>query len=105
MDPNDNPLLQPEDFMAPYKDSVEDMKNHPELVSFEKLCYDVSQTDSGRKLIDYLQDNWLMKGAGDPNHPNFKDLCIWKDGLNYLIMMIRNNVRSHQQRIAAGTKA
>jgi hypothetical protein len=103
-DISNNPLLQREDYTAGYKASVEALKNHPELVSFEKMCYEVFyMNEFGKKLMEHLEENFLMRPAAATEHPNFKDLCIWKDGINYIILNLRNSAKSHEQRIKAGT--
>lgn len=102
MHPDDNPLLQPEDFMAGYKDSIEDLKNKPELVAMDKLSYEVFSTDSGKKWIENIKNNYLLKASSDPSHPNFKDLVVWMDGFKQFGRMILEQIHSHQQRIDAG---
>lgn len=104
MELKDNPLLQREDYLKGYRDSVEELKNRPELVSFEKLTYEVFSTEQGKKFLEYVKERYLIPSIVNREAPNYQTLCIWADGFKDFPRMLIQNILSHEQRIVAGTK-
>lgn len=101
MNLEDNPLLKPEDFMQGYKDKIEQLKNNPEFVSFDKLCYETFSSDIGKKFIEVSTERYLIPPLADRNSTNFATSAIWGEGFKDAFRMIKNCIRSHQQRINA----
>lgn len=101
MELKDNPLLQPEDFMSGYRESVEKLKNNPELISFDKLCYETFHTEMGKKFMEVVIERYLIPPLADRNSPNFPDMAVWSEGFKDAFRMIRGCIKSHQQRINA----
>ncbi len=100
---NENPLLQPEDFMAGYKDSVENLKNNPHLIAFDKLCYEVFATEQGKKFMELVKERYLVPSIVNREAPNYAELIIWSDGFKDFPRMLIQNIISHEQRIKAGS--
>ncbi len=105
MEPKDNPLLQPEDYLKGYRDSIENLKNNPELVSFDKLCYEVFSTEMGKKFIEHAEKTYLVPAMVDRQAPNYQVLLLWADGFKDAFRLIIQSIRSHDQRIKAGEKS
>lgn len=105
MELKDNPLLKPEDFLNGYRESVEELKNKPELISFEKLTYEVFATEQGKKFLELVQDRYLLPALVNRDAPNYQLMLMWADGFKDAFRMIKQNIISHSQRIAAGAKA
>jgi hypothetical protein len=103
MELKDNPLLKPEDFLGGYRDSIEELKNRPELISFEKLCYEVFATEQGKKLMEIIDQRYLIPSIVSREAPNYQVLLLWSDGFKDAFRMIKQNIISHEQRIQAGT--
>lgn len=97
----DNPYLQQEDYFAQYNKSVESLKNHPELIQFDKLCYEVFNTEFGKKFMEFIQERYLIPNLVHRDAPNYSNLLIWADGFKDGFRMILQNIRSHEQRIKA----
>src|SRR5690349_8804877 len=104
MNIEDNPLLKPEDFFAGYNKSMEDFKNRPELVAFDKLCHELFTSEAGKKWMEYVEENYLIAPIVDRNAPNFHNMALWSEGFKDFPRMLRGAVRSHNQRINAGVK-
>ncbi len=102
MELQDNPLLQPEDFMKGYRDSVESLKNNPELIMFDKLCYEVFSTEIGKKWLKLIEERYLIPSIVNREAANYQLMVIWSDGFKDFPRMILQNIRSHEQRIQAG---
>jgi len=100
-----NPILEQENHFAGYQESIEALKNQPELVEFDKLCYELFEmNEMGKKFMEHVTDRFLLSTAGQPDHPSFANQAVWFEGVRYGFLLLRNSVKSHQQRIAAGTK-
>lgn len=104
MELQDNPLLQQENFMSGYQESIDELKNHPELISFEKLCHAVFQTEDGKKLMEHIVEHYLLKPCPQAKNQTYQEACVFGEGFRYGYLLLRQNVLSHQQRIKAGAK-
>ena len=102
MELKDNPLLQPEDFLAGYKDSVESLKNRPELIAFDKLTYEVFASEQGKKWIELVKERYLLPSMVAREAANYQLMVIWADGFKDFGRMILQQIMSHEQRIQAG---
>lgn len=102
MHPDNNPLLQPEDYMQGYTKSIEDLKNRPEIILFDKLCYEVFNTEMGLKLLHEITERYLLRPSTSVDHPNFSSMCVWGEGYKSAFLTLIQSVRSHEQRIQAG---
>jgi len=102
MELKDNPFLQQEDYSAGYKQSVEDLKNHPEVLAFDKLNYELFSSELGKKWIEVIKDKYLIPSHLDKGSPTYKTLVIWADGFKDFPRMILQHIMSHEQRIKAG---
>lgn len=103
MELKDNPLLQPEDYAKGYKDSIEDLKNNPQLISLDKLCYETFvMNDHGKKFLETVIERFLMPPLADRNSADYPMKVIWGEGFKDFIRMIRQHIIAHEQRIKAG---
>lgn len=105
MELKDNPLLQPEDYFSSYNEQIERLKNDPNLVSFEKLCYEVFSTEMGKKFMEHVETHFIWPALADRNSPHYKLLVIWADGFKDFPRMIKQSIISHDQRIKAGAQS
>lgn len=101
MELKDNPFLQQEDYRAEYKESIEALKNRPELVQFDKMCYELYSSELGKKFMEYVTENWLIPPMCDRNSTNFSISAVWAEGFKDFPRMLRSAIRSHEQRIQA----
>jgi hypothetical protein len=100
-DETNNPYLEPENYYKGYQDSIDGLKNKPELVEMDKLCYFVFNTDDGKKLMDEITERFLIPGFIHPNGQNIEASAVYFEGFKEAFRMIRNCIRSHKQRIEA----
>lgn len=105
MELKDNPLLQQEDYLAGYKESLEALKNHPKMLAFDKLCYDLFTSEFGKKFMEIVRERYLIPSLVNREASNYKEMAIWADGFKDFPRMIIQHVTSHEQRIQAGNKA
>lgn len=103
MELKDNPLLQPEDYLSGYRESIEALKNKPEIIAFDKMCYELfSGSEMGKKFMQHVKDSYLIPSLVNRDAPNYDKLVIWADGFKDFGRMLVQCVMSHEQRIKAG---
>jgi len=96
-----NPFLEPENYFEGYTDSVQKLKNKPEVVELDKLCYFVFSTDDGKKFLEVVTERYLIPGFIHPSAPNPRDAALYYEGFKEAFRMIRHSIKSHEQRIKA----
>lgn len=98
----ENPLLKQEDYRAEYNESIEALKNRPELLMFDKLCYEIFEgTENGRKFMEYVTENYLIPPLANREEVNFPTKAVWAEGFKDFPRMIRSALKAHDQRIKA----
>jgi len=102
MELHDNPILQQENYFEGYQKSIDELKNHPELIAFDKLCYETFNTEMGKKFLEIVKERFLIPNMVNRESANYRDLIIWADGFKDFPRMILQNILSHEQRIKAG---
>lgn len=99
-----NHLLEQENYFKPYQQSVEDLKNQPQIIEFDRLCYELFESQEiGRKFIEHVTNTYLLAPSGTPGSPTFSQECMWGEGVRYAFLLLRNSITQHKQRIVAGT--
>lgn len=102
MELKDNPFLKPENYFAGYQESIEGLKNHPELIEFDKLCYELFEmNEQGKKFMQIVIDKYMLNNLVNRDAANYAITTIWADGFRDFIRMIRNCITSQSQRIKA----
>lgn len=98
-----NPLLQPENYHAGYQKKIDELKNQPETIQFQKMCYELFEgLELGRKFMEYVTEQILLKPNADIDKPNFENKNIWGEGFKAFPLMIRSFIAAHNQHIKAG---
>lgn len=96
-----NPFLEQEDYFEGYAKKMEELKTRPDLVELDKLCYLVFKSEDGKKLLNVIQDRYLLPGFINPNNANAAQAGLYYEGFKEAFRMIIGSVRAHQQRIDA----
>lgn len=96
-----NPYLEPENFFEGYQDSINDLKNNPDSVELEKLAFFVFSTDDGRKFLEEVTERFIFPGFINPHNANAGESALYYEGFKEAFRMIRNCIKSHEQRIKA----
>lgn len=100
-----NKYLEQENYFAGYQDSINALKNNPEVIAFDKLCYEVFEaSDMGKEFIKFATNRFLVNSQVTKGNPSYQLDVIWQEGFRDAYRMILNHVQSHRQRIAAGVK-
>lgn len=99
-----NPLIEPYDYAKGYGDSIEKLKDRPELVEFDRLCFEIFiGTDSGKRLIELLLEKYIIPPIAHLNNPKYEIACVYGEGFKAALLMLRQCAISHSQRIKAET--
>lgn len=100
-----NPLLEPENYLEGYQKSINSLKNQPEVVEFDKLCYEVFEaSEMGRRFLEFATNRFIVNSQIARSAPTYQIDTIWQEGFRDAYRMIMNHVQSHKQRIIAGAK-
>jgi hypothetical protein len=98
-----NPLLEQEDYYAGYTDNIDKLKNNPEVIAFDKLCYEVFEASQmGREFLKFAKNRFLVGSQVTRGNATYQLDVIWQEGFRDAYRMIINHIQSHQQRILAG---
>ena len=99
-----NPYLERENYFAGYQESIDKLKNRPDIVSFDKLCYEIFQNnESGRKFMEFVEQRYLIPSLANLQMTNYQQAVIWGEGFKDAFRTIKQAVMSHTQRIKAET--
>jgi hypothetical protein len=96
-----NPYLEPENYYEGYQKSIDDLKNKPEAMMMDKLCYQVFSTVEGKKLISEFTERFIIPGFIHPTARNIQYSSVYYEGFKEAFRMIRACIKSHEQRIEA----
>jgi hypothetical protein len=98
-----NPLIEPENYFESYNKSIQNLKNHPEVLEFDKLCYELFEMQAaGKKFIEVVTQKYLIPSIASKGQPTYQIDLLWCEGFKDFARMLINCVKSHQQRINAG---
>lgn len=94
-----NPYLQPENYFEGYQKKIEELKQRPDLVQLDMLCYLVFSTDDGKKLLNELTERYLLPGFVNPGLPDPGQAALYYEGFKEGFRLIRGSIKAHEQRI------
>ena len=90
----------PKNYYEKYNESVEGLKNRPELVELSKLCYETFYCNrEGKVLLTKLNDMFLMGNIPQAETGDYATECIRAEAIRSVIRMFNEHVSSHKQRI------
>lgn len=100
-----NPFLQQENFYAGYQKSIDELKNNPHIIEFDKLCFELFESNvQGKRFLELVKERYLIPALAKPGTPTYQLDVMWSEGFKEFGRMLLSCVISHQQRILAGTK-
>lgn len=98
-----NPYLQQEDYFAGYKKHIEALRNDPSLIEFDKLCYELFETNQqGKRFIELITERYLIPALAKPGTATYQIDIIWSEGFKDFGRMLTMAVKTHIQRIKSG---
>lgn len=105
MDQNQrNPFLEPENYFEGYQKSIDNLKNNPEVIAFDKLCYEIFEhQEVGRKFLEMVKERYLLPSLVSKGNPTYQVDVLWQEGFKDAWRAIISAVISHRQRIKAAS--
>jgi hypothetical protein len=98
-----NPILEQEDYYKGYNEKIQEMRNKPEVIEFEKLVYELFEMNpQGKRFLELIVEKYLIPRRSQPGTQTFAMDLLWEDGYKSPFREIRDAIRSHQNRIMAG---
>ncbi len=94
-----NPFIQPYNHWAGYQDSINKLKDKdPESLDFEKLCYRIFDTEDGKRLMNIIEQNYLLPVLIQRGCENYETWCVWANGFKEAFLTLRNSAKNHLNR-------
>ncbi len=94
--------MKSENYAAGYDESVQALKNRPEVVALDKACYEVFHgTKEGKHLKELVLKRFIEPALSNIQSTNFSEQCIYFEGFKEAFRMLFNCALSHEQRIQA----
>jgi len=85
-----------QDYSEGYKKNIEALKNKPEMLAFNKACFDMESTKEGAALMDMLEERFLLPALINPNHPDFTKLLPYYEGVRDMVRTIKMSSKAHE---------
>ena len=101
---DENPYIKPENYYAGYQDSIDKLKDKPEIVEFDKLCHMLFETPDGKTFMSEVDKRYLIPSLASPAGAHYKTMAIYTEGFKEAFRMLKQCVNSHEQRIKAEIK-
>lgn len=100
-----NPYLAKENYFEGYQKSIDELKNNPAIIAFDKLCYEVFEaSEIGREFMKFAKDRFLIHSQITKGTATYQIDVIWQEGFRDAYRMILTHIESHSQRIKAEGK-
>lgn len=98
-------LMGQEDYWAGYQASIDKLKNDPNVVEFDKLCFYVfGLSEEGKTLLDYFKNNILMASIPAKLDSNYDKACIYYEGYREAFRQLIHGTKNYQIRKEAEDK-
>ena len=98
-----NPYLQQENYLEGYQKSVEELKNKPAIIEFDKLCYELFEmNETGKRFLELATERYLIQSLAGRGNATYQIDVLWAEGFKDAFRLFLNCVNSHKQRIQAG---
>lgn len=98
-----NPILEPENYFKDYQDSIDQHKNDPRVIEFDKLVYEVfHKSEPGKRLLEMAIERYVVPAMAARGTPTYQIDVLWAEGFKDVFRIFSNAIKSHEQRIQAG---
>lgn len=82
-----------------YNEQIKALKNKPEILEFDKLCYLVFNTQDGKSLLEQFEKRFLIPALARLGSDNFSNDAVYYEGFKEGFRHIINCYEAHKQRI------
>lgn len=99
-EPSNNPFLEAENYFTPYQENIDKLKNNPELIEFNKLCFELFEMNSqGKRFLEVAKEKYLIYALVPKGTSTYPIDVLWQEGFKDAFRLLLTAVNSHQQRI------
>lgn len=97
-----NPYIEPENYFSPYQESLDKLKDNPEALALDKLCYLTFVSSAhGKKLLELFEERYIMPSLVPVGSPDYASLVTFYEGFKEAFRLIKMSIKSHEMRIKA----
>jgi hypothetical protein len=98
-----NPFLEQEDYMSQYRKNIEELKNRPEYIEYNLLCYELfDKNPQGKKFLELSIERYLIPALANRGTATYQIDVIWAEGFKEFLRFILSCIRFHKQQISTG---
>ena len=98
-----NPILEQENYFKQYQENIDQHKNDPRVIEFDKLVYEVfERTEPGKRLLEMAIERYVIPPMANRGSPSYQLDVIWAEGFKDAFRIFIQAVKSHQQKIISG---
>jgi hypothetical protein len=97
--------LGQEDYFKGYQENIDKLREETELVEFDKMCFEVFNSEEGKALIEYLKEKIVLASVPHGMSESYGNSCIYYEGYREGYRQIIHAVKSYPERRAAEEKA
>lgn len=98
-----NALLEQENFFGEYQKKINDMRNDPHLIEWDKLCYELFEMNpQGKKFLEITKEKYLIPALARNGTATYQLDVMWAEGFKDFARMLISSTIAHGQRIKAG---
>lgn len=92
---SENQYISPENFYEQYQ-TAQPERTH--TVQLDELCWDVFNSDNGRKLLEIFKERFIMPGTPSQINDNYDKACMYYEGFREAFRQIIGSVQGYQIR-------
>lgn len=94
-----NELIEPENFFAGYEQSMQEARMNPDVIEFDKLCFNVlGMTEDGKALLELFKERFIIPATPCALNGPYQNACIYYEGYRDAFRMIIASVKGYTQR-------
>ncbi len=98
-----NPILHQENYYDGYEKSIAALRNDPNVIEFDKLCYEIFEMNpQGKRFLELCKERYLIPALARPGTATYQLDVMWGEGFKDFPRMILSSLQSHQNRILSG---
>lgn len=96
-----NEFIQPENHFEGYDEGMDNLRNNPSAVEFDKLCHLVFMNENGKHLMQLIVDRILVPALVKPGVADYEMLNVFFEGYKTAYRDLFGFINAHDQRMKA----
>jgi len=88
-----------EDYWDGYTSSINKLKNNPDIVEFDRLCFEVfSKTEAGAKILSELTERYIIPSTPAKDMTSYSTNCVYYEGFRDCIRLLIQSTKGYSRR-------